>query len=81
MVFQFHFYLSLFHALHFISILACIFCVVHDLGALGVARNIQVMDSLQINDLFTTVRGSRQPIGGYSALSLNWKDDWSYLSG
>ena len=43
MIFQFYFYLSLFHALHFISILTFIFCIVRELGALGVARKIQVM--------------------------------------
>ena len=43
MIFRFYFYLSLFCALHFMSILACIFRIVHDLGALGVARKIQVI--------------------------------------
>ena len=37
MMFQFHFYLSLFHVLYIMSIFACIFCIVRDLGALGVA--------------------------------------------
>ena len=46
MIFQFHFYLSLSHALHFISILVYIFCIVHDLDILGVARKIEVMGSL-----------------------------------
>ena len=40
MMFQFHFNISLFHVLHFMSILAYIFCIVHDLGALGVAHKI-----------------------------------------
>ena len=40
MVFQFHFYLSLFHVLHFMSILTYIFYIAHDLGALGVAQKI-----------------------------------------
>ena len=40
MMFQFHSYLSLFHVLYFMSILACVFCIVHDLGALGVAQKI-----------------------------------------
>ena len=53
MIFQFQFYLSLFHVLYFMSILACIFCIVLDLGTLGVAQKIYVMGSLQINDLFT----------------------------
>ena len=35
MIFQFHFYLSLFHVLHFMSILAYIFCIIHDLGAVN----------------------------------------------
>ena len=39
-MFQFHFYLSLFHALYIMSILAYIFCIVHDLGALGVIQKI-----------------------------------------
>ena len=52
MMFQFHFYLSLFHVLYFMSILACIFCIIRDLGTLGVAQKIQVMGSLQIDDLF-----------------------------
>ena len=29
-------------------------CIVHDLSILGIIQNIQVMDSFQINDLFTT---------------------------
>ena len=37
MMFQFHFYQSLFHVLYFMSILTCIFCIVHELGVLGVA--------------------------------------------
>ena len=40
MMFQFHFYLSLFHVLYFVSILTCIFCIVRDLSALGVAQKI-----------------------------------------
>ena len=36
------------------SILAYIFVIVYDLGALGIASKIQVMGSLQIDDLFTT---------------------------
>ena len=36
MMFQFHFYLSSFHVLYFMSIIACIFWIVHELGALGV---------------------------------------------
>ena len=39
-LFQFHFYLSLFHVLYFMNILTCIFCIVHDLGALRVAQKI-----------------------------------------
>ena len=37
MIFQFHFYLSLLHVLYFMSIVAYIFCIERDLGALGVA--------------------------------------------
>ena len=37
MMFKFHFYLSSFHVLYFMSIVVCIFCIVHDLGTLGVA--------------------------------------------
>ena len=40
MMLQFHFYLSLFHILYFMSILVCIFCILRDLGALGVASKI-----------------------------------------
>ena len=40
MMFQFHFYLSLFHVLYFMIILICIFYTVHDLGALEVAQKI-----------------------------------------
>ena len=40
MMFQFHFYLSLFHVLYFMNILTCIFCFVCDLGALGAAQKI-----------------------------------------
>ena len=47
-----HFYLSYFHALYLVSTPTYIFCIVHDLGAIGVAWKIQVMDSLQIDDLF-----------------------------
>ena len=36
-MFQFHFYLFLFHVLYFISILTYIFCITRDLGALEVA--------------------------------------------
>ena len=35
MIFQFHFYLSLFHILHFMNILTYIFCILLDLGASG----------------------------------------------
>ena len=35
-MFQFHFYLSLFHVLYFMSIFASIFCIVRDLSALEV---------------------------------------------
>ena len=52
MMFQFHFYLSLFHVLYIMSIFTYIFCIVRDLGELGVARKIQVTSSLQIDDLF-----------------------------
>ena len=45
-MFQFHFYLSLFHVLYFISILVYIVCIVRDLGALEVTRKIQIMGSL-----------------------------------
>ena len=40
MMFQFHFYLSLFHVLYFTSIFVYIFCIVCDLGALGVVQKI-----------------------------------------
>ena len=40
MMFQFHFYLSLFHVLYFMSILVYIFCIVRDVGTLGVAQKI-----------------------------------------
>ena len=40
MMFQFHFYLSLFDVLYFMSIIAYIFCIVRDLGALGIAKKI-----------------------------------------
>ena len=36
------------------SILAYVSCIIHDLGILGVTRNIQAMGSLEINDLFTS---------------------------
>ena len=39
-MFQFHSYLSLFHVLYFMSILTNIFCIICDLGALGVAKKI-----------------------------------------
>ena len=45
-MFQFHFYLSSFHVLYFISILVYIFCIVRDLGALEVTQKIQIMGSL-----------------------------------
>ena len=38
-----HFYLSSFYVLYLISILPCISCIICDLGALGVARKIQIM--------------------------------------
>ena len=47
-----HFCLSSFHALYLASILACIFCIVHGLGTLKVARKIQVTGSLKVDDLF-----------------------------
>ena len=40
MIFQFHFYLSLFHVLYFMNFFVYIFCIVRDLGALGVAQKI-----------------------------------------
>ena len=40
MMFQFHCYLSLFHVLYFMSIITCIFYIVRDLGALGLAQKI-----------------------------------------
>ena len=80
-IFQFHFYLSLFHTLRFMSILAYIFCIVCNLGALGVTWKIQVMASLQIHDFFMTcswpVCGFRQPIRGCSEPAPNWRDGWS----
>ena len=36
------------------NILTNISCIVSDMGALGVARNIQIIGSLQVDDLFTT---------------------------
>ena len=45
-MFQFHFYLSLFHVLYFMSILVYFFCIVRDLGALEVTQKIQIMGSL-----------------------------------
>ena len=52
-----HFYLSYFHALYLVSTLDCIFYIVRDLGALGVAQKMQVTSSLQIGDLFTAFLG------------------------
>ena len=46
MIFQFHVYLSLFCALHFMSIFVFIFYIIRDLGALRVAWKIQVIDLL-----------------------------------
>ena len=40
MMFQFHFYPSLFHVLYFISIFVYIFCIICNLGALGVVQKI-----------------------------------------
>ena len=40
MMFQFHFYLSSLHVLYFMSIVAYIFCIVCDLGSLGVAHKV-----------------------------------------
>ena len=40
MMFQFHFYLSLFHVLYFTRIFVYIFCIVCDLDALGVVQKI-----------------------------------------
>ena len=40
MMFKFHFDLSLFHVLYFMSIPIYIFCIVCDLCALGVAQKI-----------------------------------------
>ena len=37
----------LFHALYLVSTLVCIFCIICGLGALGVAREIQIIGSLQ----------------------------------
>ena len=31
----------------------CIYCIIHDLGALRVAQKIQVIGFLQVDDLFT----------------------------
>ena len=36
-MFQFHFYLSLFHVLYFMNIFIYIFCIAHDLDVLGIA--------------------------------------------
>ena len=36
------------------SIIAYIFCIVRDLGVVGVAWKIQVIGSLQMDDFFTT---------------------------
>ena len=52
-----HFYLSYFHALYLVSTLDCIFYIVRDLGALGVAQKMQVTSYLQIGDLFTAFLG------------------------
>ena len=50
---MFHLYLSLFNTLYFVSILACNSCIIHELGALGVVRKIQVMSFLQMDNLVT----------------------------
>ena len=52
-IFQWHFYLSLFHTLYFMSIPTYISCIVHDLSVLWVVWKVQVMTSLQVADLFT----------------------------
>ena len=40
MMFRFRSYLSLFYVLYFMRILTYVFCIVHDLGALGVTQKI-----------------------------------------
>ena len=47
-IFQFHFYLFLFHALYFINILTYIFCIIPDLVALRVAQKIEVIVSCKL---------------------------------
>ena len=52
-IFQFHFYLFLFHAFVLYEHCWLVPLALYMTGALGIARNIQVMGSLQVDDLFT----------------------------
>ena len=80
-VLQFHFYLSFFHALHFMSIFICIFYIVYDLGTLGIAWKIKFMGffykSMTCSQL---IRAFRQLIRGYSVPPPNWRDEFPMVS-
>ena len=50
-------------------------CIEHELGALEITRKIQVMCSLQVDNLFIVNSKCKQSIRGCSVLPSNWRDD------
>ena len=89
MVFQFHFYLSLFHALHFMSILVYIFCSVCDMSAFmsyrenpshGFLVNRWLVQSrfVGLDNLLEAIVHHHLLIGGITG--LEYRDEFSMVS-
>ena len=63
--------------LFFMSIMTYISCIEHELGALEITQKIQVMCSLQVDNLSIVDSKHKQSIRGCSVSPSNWIDDWS----
>ena len=50
-------------------------CIEHELGALEITQKIQVMCSLQVDNLSIVDSKHKQSIRGCSVSPSNWRDD------